>query len=513
MELELKKEEFTAYQMLPQLCDTHEETTETIVPDYCPDIARIVDASGCLFLNQKEKSEGKILLSGSVRVTLLYIGEGDDVLRSLAYSVPLSYSVEGNFGTSDSVTAVEGRLLNVEARLLNPRKVFTKLEIETVITPYEKAMLTACSDIELQSEYHIETLCEQHDYWLIQGIAQKEFAFSDETAVSGTKEGIKEILRMESCVRVTDCKAVSNKVIVKGVVCLDGLYQNESGSIEKLSAELPFSQVMDGMEDNGKDTFCDCTVSITGAEYKIGSESAPDDNRTLSVKLFLSAFTLLRQEKTVCCISDLYSTSHDLSAEVKSVQLQESPDAITREQSVHLTIETGCEVGAILSTSVRFESTSVTQNASNSTLQTVAVVKVLYTDENSVPLLAERRTEVSMTTDLPQVSRLGVQNVCAGEVNASAGANGIDIRFPAVFTVWAATKPCYPCLVTLKAEKCEETGESLPSLILRALAPNQKLWDLAKQYRTTVSDILQANELVEETAARIGQMLLIPRKR
>jgi len=513
MELELKKEQFTAYQMLPQICDTHEETTETIVPDYCPDIARIVDASGCLFLNQKEMSEGRALLSGSVRVTLLYIGEGDEVLRSLAYSVPISCSIEGNFGSQESETAVEGRLTGVEVRLLNPRKVFTKLEIETLIIPYEKATLSQCSGIEEQSKYHIETLCEQQDYYLIQGIAKKEFAFSDETAVSTAKECIKELLRTESCVRVTDCKAVSNKVIVKGSVFVEGLYLSEGDTIEKLSAELPFSQVMDGMEDNGKDTFCDCTVSITGAEYKIGSESASDDNRTVSMKLFLTAFALLRQEKTVCCISDLYSTSYDLSAEMKNVQIQESPEALMREQNIHLTIETGCEIRTILSTSVRFENASVTQNECNSTLQAAAIIKVLYIDENGSPLLVERRTEVSMTTEIPEASRLSVQNVCVGDISASAGANGIDIRFPVVFTILAATTPCYPCLMTLEAKKYEEVGESLPSLILRSLAPNQKLWDLAKQYRTTVSDILQANELVAETAARIGQMLLIPRKR
>ena len=44
MELELKKEQFACYQALPQLSENREETTETIVPDYLPDIARIVDA-------------------------------------------------------------------------------------------------------------------------------------------------------------------------------------------------------------------------------------------------------------------------------------------------------------------------------------------------------------------------------------------------------------------------------------------------------------------------------------
>ena len=58
MELELKKEQFACYQALPQLSENREETTETIVPDYLPDIARIVDASGCLFLRSREIADG-----------------------------------------------------------------------------------------------------------------------------------------------------------------------------------------------------------------------------------------------------------------------------------------------------------------------------------------------------------------------------------------------------------------------------------------------------------------------
>ena len=33
---------------------TQEETAETIVPDYCPDIARIIETTGKVFLHSRE---------------------------------------------------------------------------------------------------------------------------------------------------------------------------------------------------------------------------------------------------------------------------------------------------------------------------------------------------------------------------------------------------------------------------------------------------------------------------
>ena len=50
MELELKKETLCFYEFSTAATAVHEEATETIVPDYCPDIARIIDSDGKVFL-------------------------------------------------------------------------------------------------------------------------------------------------------------------------------------------------------------------------------------------------------------------------------------------------------------------------------------------------------------------------------------------------------------------------------------------------------------------------------
>ena len=46
MELDLKKVSLDAYDTGGELTLTQEETAETIVPDYCPDIARIIETDG-----------------------------------------------------------------------------------------------------------------------------------------------------------------------------------------------------------------------------------------------------------------------------------------------------------------------------------------------------------------------------------------------------------------------------------------------------------------------------------
>lgn len=513
MELELQKEYFACYQALPQLCDTHEETMETIIPDYCPDIARIVDASGCLFLRSREITEEKVSVSGTIKMTLLYIAEDAQGIRSLDYSIPIDYAIDGHFGKNTGDVCMEGRISAPEVRMLNPRKIFTRVSVDLCLTPYEPTTLTACGGVAEKDTYKIETLCENHDISMIQGIREKDFVFSEEVVLSSVKEPVRELLRSRCRLRVTECKNIGNKLILKGIACLDVLYLTDSGMISQMSSELPFSQIIEGKEDTEAAIYCDASLRLTGCEVTIGSENAPDDTHTISLKLFISAFIVLRQTKTICCIADLYSTAYDLTEKTEQIFLSESPELFLREQLVRESIETGVSVQTILCTDVSFGSVSVSQSGDSCTLRSTSNIRVLYLDENGSPLLCERRTEVLIETDVPAAGRITVRNVCANDITASITAAGIEVRFPAEFTVAVAAMPCYPCLMSLSAEKHESAATDMPSLVLRAMSSGETLWNLAKQYRTTVEDILAANEMAEEAAAKVGQLLLIPRKR
>ena len=65
MELELKKECLDTYELGEPQTLTQEETAETIVPDYCPDIARIISAEGVVCLHGGTERDG---VTGTVRV-------------------------------------------------------------------------------------------------------------------------------------------------------------------------------------------------------------------------------------------------------------------------------------------------------------------------------------------------------------------------------------------------------------------------------------------------------------
>lgn len=513
MELELKKERFSCYRALPPLCGTQEDTAETIVPDYLPDVTRLVESSGCLLLHGCESTEGRVSVSGLLRVSVLYTAEDAQSLRSFVYTLPFEHTMDGHLPDGTTEVCLEGQLCACDVRLVNPRKLFTRASVQITLTPYTPCTLTVCSGVESAEVHGIETLCETRELPMIRALREKDFTFSDELLLSGAKESARELLRTRCTLRLTDQRLLGGKLAIKGLAQLEILYLDASGECARVSGELPFSQIIDAVEDSGGRLTARTVLRLTGLEAKIGSESEPDDARTISLRLSISAFAVLSERRSVCCVADLYSTRCELSAKSETVELAGEGEYLTRELPVRERLETGAKVRSVLSAEAGFQDATISGSGDDAEVRATACVRVLYLDENGTPLLSERRVELMVKTALPEGAQVSVHHISAGEIIASGGLDGVELRFSVLFTLCAANTPCYPCLTGLQAE--ERSGESAdaPSLILRAVKRGERLWDIAKQYRTTTGAILAANELSADTPVAVGTLLLIPRCR
>ena len=56
MELELKMQELAFCDKTQRITASHEEALETAIPEYCPDIARVIDTVGQLKVREKKLS-------------------------------------------------------------------------------------------------------------------------------------------------------------------------------------------------------------------------------------------------------------------------------------------------------------------------------------------------------------------------------------------------------------------------------------------------------------------------
>ena len=104
-------------------------------------------------------------------------------------------------------------------------------------------------------------------------------------------------------------------------------------------------------------------------------------------------------------------------------------------------------------------------------------------------------------------SRVNVASVSSGRPQAALTGNGIDFRGDVRLQTGTLSGGMLPMVAGLELGEKKEVPANRPSVILRR-CERGPLWNLAKEYGSTVAAIKEANRLQEEPDAM--RFLLIP---
>ena len=510
MELKLQKAEHDYYEKIsfdPFPCET---MRENIVPDSCGDIARIVDTTGVVCLTGRELTgDGRFCASGSVEASVLYIPEKEEGLRSLHFQIPFQCYGEGQGDASCENLDIRGELRSIETRVLNPRKVLTRANLVLYPTLCRHVSLSVCTGMQEDAGENIQLLREQKQTRVAAGVREKEFTFSEELPMSPGRGGAEESLSTRVDVRGTDSKLIGSKLVVKGFLAATVLYREAGGRLGLLQQELPFSQILEG---NGFDEDCESEAAyrLLSLDCRIGSESAPDDNCTLTLSVSLCTRVTVWKQLEIGFIADLYSTAAGVTCQTEELEISEDSQQNVRRQNVRELLETGTAVRSVVDTSISCGGARLDSGEWKIPIW----ARCLYADESDQ--LGSVRRE--FTAAIPAELESGdldceAEASCHGDVIVNITPEGIELRFPVECAVTSSRRRRCLCVSGGELEEESQSREPAPSLILRKMGEGETLWAVAKQYRATREGILSANELTDESQITPDRLLLIPRAR
>ena len=498
MELGLQFTDLTCWEKTGHAAVSHEETMETAIAEYCPDMTRIVTACGQLYIREKTASEERVTVSGTVRVTVLYTSEESTGLRSLTVSVPFSCAAEDRELASAQLIWATGRLLLVEAQAVTARKLYIRILPEVTMTGYICTVRRICSGTEENAALRVR--CRDHACSLLDAVVERDITVTQEVQVSPVPE---ELLLYRLYPRLTSCRTVGNKLVVKGEAALSALYRGQDQQLHTYDTELPLSQILDGggLPEDGEYAVRIC---LPGGEARVlRSDNGGGLSVTVELRLLLCAY---RTERCTC-VEDLYSIRQPVRLEQETVTLPAAhPDRILREETVeHL--DFGGNKPFFFITDTDCANAAVTTEAGQTALRTTVRTRLLYLDENDSPAVTERASEVVLPVkETVQGLRCGL----SGGPGVQLGAGGCDVRQVVEFLAEDVRQEPLVTVCGGELLEPEEQGQT-PSLVLRRLLPGETLWDAAKQYRTDEALLRAVNRLEGEELP--DKMLLIPRVR
>lgn len=109
-----------------------EDSTDYIVPEYIPDTGKILLCTASPKIDGKFTDGGSVAIEGTVYFSLLLAGE-DGTVSGLSFSEPFSAKAAVDGLDDDCTVSLVPSVGYVTARLVNPRKIGVRCQINTDI--------------------------------------------------------------------------------------------------------------------------------------------------------------------------------------------------------------------------------------------------------------------------------------------------------------------------------------------------------------------------------------------
>lgn len=497
MELELQFEEIACHETVGEIVLTQEEAAELTIPEYSPEVSRVVDAAGQVQLREKTAAEGRLDMSGTACLRVLYTSGESSGLRSLTLSLPFRCTAEAPQFRPCSTLWVKSRVVLAEVRPLAARKVYARILLEFAVCGYAPTVRKLCTGAA--EEPSLRCRKETASIPLLTEVSEREFAVQQEVTPEEGTEMPEEILREDCRLEVTSVQVLASRLLVRGEAALRFLYRCEDQTLHSYETAVPFSQIIDGVS-GGDGAAYEVTPQLCESEVRLArSERGHGLNVSLRGTLLIKA--VCRREIT--WLSDLYSTRYEAAVRRElltfpTVLQQEKCSAESAEP-----LEFGGSRPFAYLTEQRCAQTDMGMEGDTPTAHTTLHLRLLYLED--APVTTERSREIS--TVLPAAAD-GIAAECIGSALHYSGSS-CDVRSRIDFTL--THEETARVTAVAAAELQEASQREMPSLILRRIVPEESLWDIAKQYRTDETAIRRANHWEGDTPPE--GMLLIPKTR
>lgn len=500
MEIKLQKDSISYYSKALSIEFSQEETSETIVPDTLPDIATVVDSDAIAVLRGKELNDGRLTVNGMIFGYVIYRSEGEESLRRMPVQLPFSAHWDSGSITQSCKCAVKLSVSSFEGRIINSRKLLLRGEIvvNADVFAEEKSEFTTGSDCT-----ELETNTEDITFSHICAVGEKTFTVSEEMLLPASKPGVGNIIKYRVRLFCDEVKPVGGKLVVKGRAAVYILYTAEdSGEINSADFSLPFSQIYD--TDTSADILAaSASLMVTGVYLEeIDNGGTPNGFR---IEIGAVAQLCAWSESEISCVADAYSIQHEITLTPGTVCLHESQQGQGYDETVIQIINTASPVKNVIDVytyigKARFEDGSAVWSAS---------VRALYEAEDGKIVSCFGNFELKCACPDGAFAEVFV-----GDITAKAVSGGAELRIPVKYsiTLCGDIEISTPAEIEIDEEAVKDTSAQ-PSIIVLRSDGNMPLWNLAKQFNTTISAITEANPNLAGKVPERGELLLIVKKR
>lgn len=479
--------------MEPVLREIHtsEQTQQITLPDGMPDIGQVLGAWGQPLLRGKQWQAEEVSCNGGLMVWVLYAPEDGSPAQCLEGWIPFTLRWDLPQGKPEGSLRLNCLCRFVDARSVSARKLVVRGGLGVQVEAFCPMEAVSWEPEKIPGD--VQLLRRECPLRLPKEMAEKNFSLDEELSLPESAPAPQELIYYRLLPSITDRKVLSGKAVFRGSAQVHVLYRSTEGQLHGWDFSLPFSQYAQLEQEHSPEALADLVVMPTSLELEL-------EEGRLRLKGGLTAQILVTDREKLSLVADAYSPTRELELAQRSANLPVLLDS--RRQSVPVRQE--LPVQGNLAADVCIWPDFPRQRRQEEDLALSAAVQVLYYGEDGALQGASGRWEGSIAAG-PQAQLLAVP-LAAEEPQMQLG-TGLSVAQELTVETTAFSWQELPMVAGITPGEARKPDPDRPSLILCRMG-QEPLWELAKESRSTVEAIRQANGLTEDPAP--NQMLLIP---
>lgn len=511
MAYRMNRENLAVNKVIFEGCQEQPVDLDFSLPDYCPDIQKILKCQIYPQINSKNISGDRLDVDGTAVIRLLYVDAANSKVRFCEYSSPFAASFSLNATPEDAIAIVKTKVEYLNCRAVSSRR----LDIHGVFSLCAKVCEKSQQEIlcDIAGDDIQEKILKVPANNVI-GVAGQQFSISEVLEISQGKPAAQGIVRTDAIALLSDYKTISNKLILKGEVILKILYLSdiEESALETMEFSLPISQILDvaGIEDN---CICDVHLDVLSADVQIRSDSAQED-RLFGVDVKLSATAIAYTESEVSLICDVYSTKYELESAYKQIELCRLVECVSDTCITKNVISTPERaISKVIDVWNELANVSAKKEGDHLLFIGKMNICILALNGENEPFYIEKMLDFEYEyswIDKPENIFCEPTIYFSNISYRIMGANEIEIKTEISLCAAVYTSKSYRTIAEVSANEDQpKQKDENSALTIYYAEKGENLWDIARKYCTSVDVIKLENELSEDTLEH-GGMLLIP---
>lgn len=488
------------------------------VLDSKPDVSRMIQKKGEIIIDNIQVSQDHIVIIGSLVVKLLYITDGES---KLIHKLEAKLEFEENINLDGVVNGdnikLKWEIEDLTAVLINSRKLSFKAIVTFIALVEDEYDAETAIDVE---EDDISCRHIGLDTMEIAVNKKDTIRVKDEISLTSNKPNIHEILWDSIQLRGTDIRILDDKVEVKGEFFIFILYagDDENHTMQWLETVLPFEG---SVECAGctPDMISNIDINIVNTELEVRPDYDGEE-RVVQVDIVLELDIKLYEEQHVELLKDVYTPNRILfpqtqeetyqSLLVKNFSKCRVNDRIRIDHNQTKMLQVCHSEGEI-----KIDEVSIVDNGID--VEGAIHIHILYiTSDDKMPFY-------SLSGLVPfhhVIETPGIDQSCKYHLNTNLeqlsttmiDSEEIEVKLTIDLNVLVMKQHTEDIIIDIEESPLDLNQlQSLPGMVGYIVQNGDTLWDIAKQFYTTIDQIKELNSITAEDV-KYGDRLIIMKK-